>query len=205
MATDAAITRRWRARRAAREVLLLGARRRRDPKLIRKREAQVAEAKRVIARHRPPPMRARAWEYMDELIHLKVSEVGGNNRGKRVEQIIRANHGTPGEPWCGDTVAACYLQAKSTSVRRSWASVRMLERILTRVRNPKRGHVVTYKFDHTGLFKEWAPEQGQGFFYAGEGNTGDSGARSDSRTGGDGVKLKLRHTDQVAGFYRVLR
>jgi hypothetical protein len=150
-------------------------------------------------------LRERAWRQMQKLIEAHVSEQGGNNRGAEVEAIIRANGGTPGEPWCGDTVAYCYLKAGAKSVVRSWAAVRLIEKLLTRVRSPRRGHVVTYKFDHTGLFKEWAPEHGGGFFYAGEGNTGDAGAVSDSRTGRDGVKLKLRHVDQVAGFWRVLR
>lgn len=154
------------------------------------------------------PLRARAWREMDKLIKAKVTEQGGNNRGKAVEEIIRANGGTPGEPWCGDTVAYCYLKAGAKSVVRSWASVSMLERLLTRVKfqaHVRRGHVVTYTFDHTGLFDQWDPKKGAGWFLAGEGNTGNAGAVSDSQTGGDGVKLKSRHVSQVQGFYRVLR
>lgn len=150
-------------------------------------------------------LREKAWAQMRALIDERVSEVGGNNRGERVEEIIRANGGTPGEQWCGDTVAYCYLRAGAKSVVRAWAAVRLLEKLLMRVRQPLRGHVVTYTFDHTGLFAEWAPEHGKGYFWAGEGNTGDSGAQSDSVTGHDGVKYKLRHDSQVAGFWRVLR
>jgi hypothetical protein len=160
---------------------------------------------RQILAHMDPPLRLKAWRQMQELIDAHVTEQGGNNVGRAVERIIRANGGVPGEPWCGDTVAACYLWAGAKSVTRAWAAVRLLERLLTRVHHPRRGHVVTYTFDHTGLFDRWAPEIGPGYFYAGEGNTGDAGAVSDSRTGGDGVKLKLRHASQVAGFWRVLR
>lgn len=153
-------------------------------------------------------LRNAAWREMQTLIDEKVTEVGGNNRGKRVEQIIRANGGTPGEPWCGDTVAACYLKAGAKSVVRGWASVSWLEKLLTRIKhteNVRKGHVVTYVFDHTGLFCRWDRAKGPGWFLAGEGNTGNAGAVSDSQTGGDGVKLKSRHVSQVQGFYRVLR
>lgn len=164
-----------------------------------------ATRKKVLAARRP--LRLKAWDQMQRLIDEKVTEVGGNNLGKRVDEIIRANHGTPGEPWCGDTVAACYLWAGARSVVRAWAAVRELERLLARVPRAlvRCGHVVTYTFDHTGLFDSWAPEHGPGYFWAGEGNTGNQGAQSDSVTGGDGVKLKLRHVSQVAGFWRVAR
>lgn len=151
------------------------------------------------------PLRERAWREMQVLINEKVQERGGNNRGRDVERIIRANGGTPGEPWCGDTVAYVYLRAGAKSVVRAWAAVSWLNRLLARVNKPARGHVVTYKFDHTGLFDRWAPELGRGYFLAGEGNTGDSGAVSDSRTGRDGVKLKVRHISQVDSFRRVIR
>lgn len=150
-------------------------------------------------------LRERAWAEMQKLIDAKVTEQGGNNRGRMVEEIIRSNGGVPGEPWCGDTVAYCYLKAGAKSVVRAWAAVRFLEKLLTRVLKPKRGHVVIYSFDHTGLFDRWAPEVGPGYFYAGEGNTGNAGAVSDSITGGDGVKLKLRNRSQVSSFRRVLR
>lgn len=150
-------------------------------------------------------LRERAWAEMQKLIDAKVTEQGGNNRGPMVEEIIRSNGGVPGEPWCGDTVAYCYLKAGAKSVVRAWAAVRFLEKLLTRVLKPKRGHVVIYSFDHTGLFDRWAPEHGPGWFWAGEGNTGNSGAASDSITGGDGVKLKLRNRSQVSSFRRVLR
>ena len=211
-AKDRALVTRWRGKLTIRRALLVAARARlrarpKSPSavaVVKKRKEQIAQAERVIARHSQRiVLREKAWDEMQILIDEKVSEVGGNNRGQRVEQIIRANGGAPGEAWCGDTVAYCYLRAGAKSVVRSWAAVRLLERLLTRVRRPKKGHVVTYIFDHTGLFKCWAPEKGTGFFWAGEGNTGDSGAVSDSRTGNDGVKLKLRNTSQVAGFWRV--
>lgn len=211
-AKDRAIVTRHKARLAWMRPLLAAARRRLKAKPnspsavadVNKRKEQIAAEERIIARHLPKDaLRLRAWEVMQGLIKERVTEQGGNNRGRRVEQIIRANGGVPGEPWCGDTVAYCYLKAGAKSVTRSWASVRLLEKLLMRLRIVARGDVVTYKFDHTGMFDRWAPERGKGYFWAGEGNTGNSGAASDSVTGGDGVKRKLRHTSQVAGFWRV--
>jgi hypothetical protein len=200
----------WQRRHAYRQRKLDGAHRRDDQKEILHWHRRLEEAGAKIARRHtqlkvPQPLRERAWDQMQRLIDMKVTEQGANNRGAMVEKIIRANFGLPGEPWCGDTVAACYLWAGATpgTVSRAWASVRLLERLLMRVRRPMRGHVVTYTFDHTGLFDRWAPEKGAGYFWAGEGNTGNQGAQSDSITGGDGVKLKARHTSQVSGFWRV--
>lgn len=217
----------WRRRVAYRAAKLADARKtgHADAKLssaevarINKWKRNLDEAQKMVAVREKQlaaktPLREKAWAQMQAFIDAKVTEQGGNNHGREVEAIIRANGGTPGEPWCGDTVAACYLKAGARSVTRAWASVRMLEKLLMRVRSPRRGHVVTYVFDHTGLFGSWlTPAEiashgltGTGWFFAGEGNTGDSGAQSDSVTGGDGVKLKVRHKDQVAGFWRVQR
>lgn len=156
------------------------------------------------ARHRKSirPLRLRAWDQARHLADLKVTEQGGNNHGAWVEKIIRANGGVPGEPWCGDFVAAVYLWAGAKSVVRPWASVNWLWRTLTPVKSPKRGHIVTYTFDHTGLFGEWQTSRRMLTI---EGNTGNTGAVSDSITGGDGVKVKLRDVSLVSGFRRVLR
>ncbi len=148
-------------------------------------------------------MRERAADVLVGWADAGVVERGGNNRGREVEAIIRANGGVPGEPWCGDTVAAGYIKAGSKSVVRAWASVSALSRLLTRVRNPKRGHVVIYDFSHTGLFLHWTNKKA-GTFKAVEGNTGTGGARSDS-AGGDGVHVRERNLSQVVGFRRVVR
>lgn len=168
------------------------------------KEAQLMVDKRRAQTVARLPLRLRAWREMTTLLNLKVSEVGGNNIGPMVNSIIRANGGTPGEPWCGDTVAYCYLRAGSKSVVRAWAAVRLLLAGHP-TSHPRRGDVVRYAFDHVGLFDRWAPERGPGYFYAGEGNTGDAGAVSDSQTGHDGVKLKRRHMSQVRDFRRIVR
>lgn len=196
------IYRRWKAKLAVRKRLLDAAKKRDDRKLVKQRQKQVAKAERVVKRHRPLPLRLRALAVAKSKVGIV--EVGGNNRGRDVEEIIKANGGVPGEPWCGDFVAYCYLKAGAKSVTRAWASVSLLGKVLSRVRRPKPGHVVRYSFDHTGLFYRWV-NKSAGEFEAIEGNTGNVGAVSDSAHGGDGVKIKRRNISQVTDFRRVTR
>lgn len=175
----------------------------------RKWRAHVAEAERMIARreqqlraHRP--MREKAAATMTAWARDGVAEQGGNNRGPRVEQIIRAAGGTPGEPWCGDAVAAAYLRAGSKTVTRAWAYVPTLEVLLTRVRRPRRGHVVIFNFDggvpdHTGLFLS---DNGNGTYRCVEGNTRPGTSASDSG-GGEGVHVRDRPVSMVQSIRRV--
>lgn len=130
-------------------------------------------------------------------------EQGGNNVGPKVSQIIRANSGTPGEAWCGDFVAYCYRHAGSKAVQRGWAAVRLLGGLggQRRVSDPRPGDIVTYSFSHTGLFVRRIP----GGIEAIEGNTGRTGAVSDSKTGGDGVYVKHRSNGLVKSYVRVLK
>lgn len=231
-ASDAAIVARWKPKLKLREGLLAHARRQlaywtrqfakskpgttrraqcermladRQAKVI-KRENQVADARAVLTRHTKPSLRERA--FANAIKDLDVREQGGNNRGAQVEKIIRANGGTPGEPWCGDAVAYWYLNAGAKTVVRSWAAVRLLEQLLTRVRNPARGHVVIYNFDggvpdHTGLFEKWQ-DRAAGTFWAIEGNTNKASRASDSG-GGEGVHRRLRNVADVDSFRRVTR
>jgi hypothetical protein len=135
---------------------------------------------------------------------IGVMEEGGNNVGKTVEKIIRANGGVPGEPWCGDFQAYCYSLAGSRLVQRGWASVSMLGGLagITRTTNPKVGDLVRYTFDHVGMFEK---DNGDGTITTIEGNTGASGAVSDSTTGGDGVYRKVRDKSLVADYLHVTR
>lgn len=162
-------------------------------------KAQAARGKRYTTRR---PLRLRALDNAKHLIG--VMEQGGNNVGPTVSKIIRANDGELGEPWCGDFVAYCYRRAGSKAVTRLWASVYYLGVIggLTTTRNPKPGDIVRFTFDHTGLFEK---DNGDGTITTIEGNTGASGAVSDSATGGDGVYRKIRSKSLVANYRRVLR
>lgn len=145
-----------------------------------------------------------------------VMEQGANNRGTMVDRIIAANYGVLGEPWCGDFVAWCYRNAGSKAVTRSWASVRLLGSVSGVARIPKRrgepGDIVRFVFDHTGLLEGYCDADGRTVPAAMathirtiEGNTGATGAVSDSRTGGDGVYRKIRALSQVEDVLVVLR
>ena len=204
----------WHRKLAHRQRRLKVSVRHHRPNSAKKWRKLVDEAHQKIARREKQlrartPMRLRALDQMLAWARGHVVEEGGNNIGPVVSKIIREAGGTPGEPWCGDTVAASYLRAGSKMVSRAWAYVPTLAKLLMRVRNPAGGHVVTYDFqgdgteDHTGVFVRWI-DRALGDFEAVEGNTGTDGARSDGQ--GDGVHVRRRnvHT-HGARFYRVLR
>jgi hypothetical protein len=133
-----------------------------------------------------------------------VMEEGGNNTGKMVLKIIRANGGTGPEAWCGDFVAYCYRQAGSVGVERLWCSVSQVSKDpdVHKVTQPKPGDLVRFTFDHIGLFVR---NVGSSQIETIEGNTGRNGAVSDSKTGGDGVYRKRRAKKLVADYLRVER
>lgn len=176
---------------------------------IKKWERLVAEAEHAVAHRRHQiaankPLRVRALAEMEKLVGIM--EVGGNNVGRQVLRIIRANGGTGPEAWCGDTVAFAYRAAGSKVVQRGWAAVRLLG-FLTGMKvisaaDAKPGDIVCFKFDHTGMLRR---KVSFGIIETIEGNTGASGAVSDSKTGGDGVYIKRRSTSLVARYVRVTR
>ena len=151
---------------------------------------------------KPKHLGERAYRVAAGLVG--VMEVGGNNAGAKVTEIIRANGGTGPEPWCGDFVAYCYRLSGSKAVTRNWAAVRLLRGAggVTGTRKPRRGDLVRYSFDHVGMFVR---DRGDGTIETIEGNTGASGAVSDSRTGGDGVYRKIRSKSLVKDYLRVHR
>lgn len=147
------------------------------------------------------PMRERAMREAERLIG--VMEEGGNNRGRQVEWIIESGGGQAGQPWCGWFVAHCYKTAGSKAVTWQWGAVRLLFPLIgiKRISTPDRGDLVRFTFDHVGMFDEWFPPG----FQTVEGNTGATGAVSDSKTGGDGVYRKRRLPSQVNDYLRVTR
>ena len=169
--------------------------------------ARLKEAKAMVARREKQlaaarPLRLRALDVAEGLIG--VMEQGGNNRGAKVTEIIRANGGAGPEPWCGDFVAWCYRHAGSKSVVRAWAAVRFIGYVTGQgiVKQPKSGDLVCFNFSHVGIYvRTVAP----GVIETIEGNTGASGAVSDSATGGDGVYRKRRSTSLVSRYVRVYR
>lgn len=148
------------------------------------------------------PLRLKA---LDEARRsIGVMEKGGNNTGPEVLKFIRANGGSGPEAWCGDFMAWCYRRAGSKSVQRLWAAVRALGGLggIRRVSKPKPGDLVRFNFDHVGMVEKVL---GNGQIQTIEGNTGASGAVSDSSTGGDGVYRKRRSTSLVNDYLRVTR
>lgn len=176
---------------------------------IKKWDRLIAEAEQAVAHRRHQlaaarPLRLRALAEAERLVG--VMEVGGNNMGKAVLALIRENGGTGPESWCGDFVAHCYRHVGSKVVQRGWAAVRFLGFLtgmkVVSAKDALPGDIVCFTFDHTGLLRR---KISAGEIETAEGNTGRSGAVSDSRTGGDGVYIKRRSTSLVARYVRVLR
>jgi hypothetical protein len=145
-------------------------------------------------------LRERAYKVASGLVG--VMEQGGNNAGPMVKKIIIANGGAGPEPWCGDFVAYCYRNAGSTGVDRIWASVSQITKDpdVAPVSAPETGDLVRFNFDHIGMFVRQVDAS---TIETIEGNTGSSGAVSDSSTGGDGVYRKQRKRSLVTDFLRV--
>lgn len=186
---------------------------------VKKWDRLIAEAEHMVSLRRrqiaaDQPMRLRALAEARKLVGIM--EVGGNNMGQSVLEIIRANGGTGPEAWCGDTVAWIYRKAGSKVVQRAWAAVRWLGFLtgmkVVGVRQMLPGNIVCYTFDHTGVFVDYCnsvgtpmPASQATHIKAIEGNTGRAGAVSDSSTGGDGVYEKIRPINLVSRGVAVTR
>lgn len=146
-------------------------------------------------------LKRRALREAERLIG--VMEVGGNNRGPEVERIIRSGGGVAGDAWCGWFNAHCYRVAGSKAITWQWGAVRLYLPLpgLRRVAKPEPGDIVRFTFDHTGLFVADHGDEIETI----EGNTGLTGAVSDSTTGGDGVYRKRRPKTLVRDYIEVTR
>lgn len=165
--------------------------------------------------HGDGSLKRRALREAERLIG--VMEQGGNNRGPGVEQIIRSGGGSVGDAWCGWFNAHCYKTAGSKAVTWQWGAVRLYLPLpgLRRVEHPEAGDIVRFTFDHTGMFVKWVKFVNGKWIECDrdeathaetiEGNTGTSGAVSDSKTGGDGVYRKRRPLNQIRDFVEVTR
>lgn len=171
----------------------------RTPAMIARAVRRMGAVQKALAAR---PLRERAYEIAAR--EVGVMESGGNNMGTPFTRYQKSNGATGPEPWCGDFMAFCYRAAGSSAVQRLWASVYYLGRIsgVVKTSSPKRGDLVRYSFDHVGMFVEHA---GPGQIRTIEGNTGSSGAESDSSTGGDGVYRKVRSTSLVADYRHITR
>ena len=170
-----------------------------NPRKLKKAYKRHKAEKARLVRQKRMPLRLRAYLVAESLVG--VMEQGGNNAGPMVERIIRANQGVKGEPWCGDFMAYCYRLAGSKRVVRAWAAVRLIRGLLgiRATSHPLKGDLVRFNFDHVGMFVSNLGGEIQTI----EGNTGATGAVSDSRTGGDGVYEKRRAKSLVRDYLRV--
>lgn len=210
-ALDAAVKREFEARWAWRKAKI-GSRDRvikrealRDRKQeTRKAELKHAEAKRALrlALKARKPLREKAYDQAVKLIG--VMERGGNNVGAEVEKIIREGGGLRGQAWCGWFCAAVYKRAGSKAPSWHWGAVRLYIPLsgVSRTSSPKRGDLVRFTFDHIGMFVK---DNGNGTIETIEGNTGSTGAVSDSATGGDGVYRKTRSKSLVRDYLHITR
>ncbi len=193
----------WERKVSWRRNRLLAAKRAHNTARVKKWRASLKHAVWMVSvrKKQLDTLQKRALRAADALVG--VMEQGGNNTGPMVNKIIKANGGDIGEPWCGDFIAYCYRQAGSKAVTRSWASVRALSGVtgVKRVKTPQAGDLVRFNFDHVGMYVK---EAGM-FIETIEGNTGASGAVSDSKTGGDGVYRKRRAKSLVNDYLRVTR
>lgn len=221
------ITSRWRERLRIRRNLEKRARRRyiwhptrKNRATLTQRREQVAAAERVLARRRPVTLSERAYRAAVNLVGIM--EVGGNNAGEKVAHIIREAGGSaPARPpWCGYFLGFVYDVAGSKLLP-DWraGAVRLWDDIPGVVVIPaasaRRGDGIRFTFDHIGMFVGWRRQIAGRFVKCPrvlathaetiEGNTGASGAVSDSKTGGDGVYRKMRPLSLVADYVRVTR
>lgn len=171
-------------------------------RLVDEAHAKIARRDMQLAAQRP--LREKAHAEMVKL--LGVMEQGGNNAGADVARIIRGGGGNPADrpAWCGYTMAYVYRKAGSRAVDWRWAAVRLVSAVsgVRRTTAPMKGDLVRFTFDHIGMFER---DNGDGTITTLEGNTGASGAVSDSKTGGDGVYRKVRPKSLVNDYLRVTR
>jgi hypothetical protein len=165
------------------------------------------------------PIRERA--YQQALKIVGVMEHGANNSGADVLKMIKAAGGTGPEPWCGDTMYYVYRLAGSLAIVKAvgrlmayvpWISRIKGLRVISKAnwKKVRRGDLIRFEFtgdgvdDHVGMFVRWITPGV--LMETIEGNTGPTGAVSDSTTGGDGVYEKRNRTiNLVADFVRVTK
>lgn len=170
-----------------------------EKRRARNRMKAIEDGRRKLAADRP--LRLRALDHAQKLVG--VMEEGGNNRGRGVARIILGAGGKIGEAWCGYFVKYCYQLAGLKSAPWQWAAVRLMKGASTvGTTRPLPGDIVRFTFDHTGFFVR---DNGDGTITTLEGNTGASGAVSDSKTGGDGVYIKRRAKSLVRDYLTVVQ
>jgi len=141
---------------------------------------------------------------------LHVHEVGGENRGERVEEYLAAAGLGPGNPWCASFVTWCLRkagyqggpQAGAGAVRywAKWAEDR--GRLLSGGAFARRGDLFLWLNEdgtgHTGFVCEVARKLGFWWVRTLEGNSNEAGSRE-----GDAVVRKWRAVTARFRFVRL--
>lgn len=134
-----------------------------------------------------------------------VREVGPNNHGERVEEY-QTYDSLPGEgyAWCASFINFCFVKAgRPLTELQCSAGVELMLSLARRngwvVSHPQPGDLVVYIFSHIGIVDVVKSSA----LITIEGNTGASGAVSDSKFGGDGVYRKERSKQLVRAYIRV--
>lgn len=139
-----------------------------------------------------------------------VREHGANNHGPKVQEY-QTHDSLPGSgyAWCNSFVDFCmdvsgcehiaHKLGRSASVELTFHNGVNLGWYRAPGLAPQPGWLVVYTFSHIGIVKDPA----QGSIETIEGNTGPTGAVSDSKGGGDGVYDKIRSTSLVRGYIAI--
>tara|TARA_R110000822_G_scaffold11698_6_gene42472 strand:- start:411 stop:1088 length:678 start_codon:yes stop_codon:yes gene_type:complete len=141
-----------------------------------------------------------------------VVEVGGNNRGKRIDEYEKATWLDPEDdnPWCASFICWCIREAlkgiivpfkrpRTPAAFRfeDWAESQPGLRVIKSDSFPRFGDIVIFKFSHIAVCTSRKPSRN---FTTVEGNTGSVGERD-----GDGVWQKLRSYDGKYGVRSIVR
>jgi hypothetical protein len=139
------------------------------------------------------------------LKEVGVREHGANNHGQRVEWYQKWDS-LPGEgyAWCNSFVDAMFAAAGRPLVELARSAGVSLTLDLARkhhweVLRPQRADLVVFRFSHIGFVYAAKGD----YLITVEGNTGPTGAVSDSKGGGDGVYVKRRHRTLALAYIRV--
>lgn len=160
------------------------------------------------------PLRLKALAEALKIEASNVHEQGGNNVGPDVSPLIREGGGIPGQAWCGWFCSVCYKRAGSKLITWQIGAVRLISAIpgVGVTMFARAGYLVRYTFDHVGIFICWCDASGNKtsrrkatHLKAVEGNTGSSGAVSDSAGGQYGVKIKIRPKELARDFINIPR
>lgn len=138
---------------------------------------------------------------------IGTKEVGANNRGPRVDSIIRYAGGVPGQAWCSYTMIylwkKCGVPRQGTGgLAMSWAKK---EKTISREQVKATDIFTVYnkhlgRVGHVGLVYETYPEES--FFKSFEGNVNGRGDRESLRSE---ARCLIREYNVANGFYRWIK